>query len=161
MIFDDNPEYTMVQMTVNGEVVSQRIPTYLRLLDFLRVELRLTGSKEVCGEGECGACSIIMDGKLINSCLIFAVEAEGSQIVTIEGISEGESLSDLQQGFIDHHSVQCGYCIPGMIMAGTDFLEQHNNPSREEIAGEMAGNLCRCTGYKKIIDAVEHSGNRH
>lgn len=147
------------QVTVNGINYQKQIPTHLRLLDFLRNELRLTGTKEVCGAGECGACSIIMDGKVVNSCLILAVEADGSEIITIEGISPDKSLTGLQEAFIARHSVQCGYCIPGMIVAGEQFLQDTEHPDRKQIAEGLSGNLCRCTGYHKIIDAVEQTGN--
>ena len=158
MITSQNHILTGLKVTVNGIEYSRRIPAHIRLLDFLRNELRLTGTKEVCGEGECGACSVILDGKLVNSCLILAVETNGAEIVTIEGFSDGKSLTDLQQAFIDNHSVQCGYCIPGMIVSGGQFLKESENPARPEIAEGLSGNLCRCTGYHKIIDAIEKVG---
>lgn len=159
MIISEKHIMTDLQVTVNGIHYRKQIPTHLRLLDFLRNELRLTGTKEVCGAGECGACSIIMDGKVVNSCLILAVEADGSEIITIEGISADNSLTELQEAFIARHSVQCGYCIPGMIAAGEQFLKDNMNPNRKQITEGLSGNLCRCTGYHKIIDAVEQTGN--
>lgn len=159
MITSEKHIMTDLRVTVNGIDYRRQIPTHLRLVDLLRNELRLTGTKEVCGEGECGACSIVMDGIVVNSCLIFAVEANGSEIMTIEGLSEDNSLTELQEAFIDNHSVQCGYCIPGMIVAGDLFLRDTDNPDRNEIAEGLSGNLCRCTGYHKIIDAVEQTGN--
>ncbi len=147
-----------LSVTVNGTPVKRTVPTHLRLLDFLRDELRLTGTKEVCGEGECGACSVFLDGKLVNSCLILAVEAHNAEITTIEGLATGKKLTRLQQAFIDHHSVQCGYCIPGMVLAGENLLRGNPQPDRDAIRAALAGNICRCTGYQKIIDAVETVG---
>lgn len=155
MFLRANPEIFELTLTVNGEKITRRVPTHLRLLDFLRDDLRLTGAKEVCGEGECGACTVIMDGKTVNSCLILAVEAHGSEITTIEGYTPSEKLTELQQAFIDHHSVQCGYCIPGMILSGEQIRHHCQNPDRDEVKSGLAGNICRCTGYHKIIDAVE------
>ncbi len=154
MLFTDNPTIHKIELTVNNNLITQSIPTHLRLLDFLRNELNLTGAKEVCAEGECGACTVIMDGKIVNSCLVFAVEANGSEITTIEGIGKESELSDLQKAFVDHHSVQCGYCIPGMILAGEQLLKDNPTASEEEIKQGISGNICRCTGYTKIIDAV-------
>lgn len=160
MLHTDNPTPFALEITVNGKKERRNIFTHLRLVDFLRDELRLTGTKEVCGEGECGACTVILDGETVNSCLIFAVEADGSAITTIEGLSDGQVLHELQQSFIDHHSVQCGYCIPGMVLSGVQLFKDHDNPTQEEIKEGLAGNICRCTGYRKIIDAVETVANR-
>ena len=160
MLHVENTETFALSVTVNGMEIKRTVPTHLRLLDFLRDDLRLTGAKEVCGEGECGACTVIMDGKTVNSCLILAVEAHGTVIQTIEGVTPVEDLTDLQQAFVDKHSVQCGYCIPGMILS---FEQVHNdceNPNRETVKQGLAGNICRCTGYKKIIDAVEQDGDQ-
>ncbi len=154
MLISKNPTSLDIQLTVNSQSITSSIPTHLRLLDFLRSELNLTGAKEVCAEGECGACTVIMDGKIVNSCLVFAVEANGSEITTIEGIGKADELSELQQAFVDYHSVQCGYCIPGMILAGEQLLKNNQNATEEEIKQGIAGNICRCTGYTKIIDAV-------
>ncbi|MCH8070245.1 MAG: (2Fe-2S)-binding protein [Candidatus Marinimicrobia bacterium] len=129
--------------------------THLRLLDFLRDELGLTGTKDVCSEGECGACTVSMDGETINSCLIFAVEAHGSNLITIEGITDKGRLNELQKAFVNYHSVQCGYCIPGIILSAEQIIKDFKNPNRENIKEGLAGNICRCTGYQKIIDAVE------
>jgi aerobic-type carbon monoxide dehydrogenase small subunit (CoxS/CutS family) len=144
-----------IQLTVNKKEIQKDVSTKLRLLDFIRDELQLTGTKEVCGEGECGACSIIMNGNIVNSCLIFAVEANGSTITTIEGISTDGNLSKIQQSFLDNNSIQCGFCIPGMIIAGEEIKKDNSNPTRDEIKDSLAGNICRCTGYTKIIDAIE------
>lgn len=154
MLFTDNPTILKIELTVNSKKFTQSIPTQMRLLDFLRNELDLTGAKEVCAEGECGACTVIMDGKIVNSCLVFAVEANGSEITTIEGIGKADELSELQQAFVDYHSVQCGYCIPGMILAGEQLLNDNPNATEQEIKEGIAGNICRCTGYTKIIDAI-------
>ena len=154
MLNTDNPTTLKIELTVNNNRISQSIPTHLRLLDFIRNELNLTGAKEVCAEGECGACTVIMDGKIVNSCLVLAVEADGSEITTIEGIGKDNELSKLQQAFVDHHSVQCGYCIPGMVLAGEQLLKNNPNATKKEVKKGIAGNICRCTGYTKIIDAV-------
>jgi len=154
MLFTDNPTNHKIELTVNNNHVTKSISTHLRLLDFLRDELILTGAKEVCAEGECAACTVIMDGKIINSCLVLAVEANGSEITTIEGIGKENELSELQQAFVDYHSVQCGYCIPGMILAGEQLLNDNPNATEKEIKQGISGNICRCTGYTKIIDAV-------
>lgn len=154
MLISDNPTIHKIELTVNNKQITNSIPTHLRLLDFLRNDLELTGAKEVCAEGECGACTVIMDGKIVNSCLVFAVEADGSEITTIEGIGKENELSELQQAFVDYHSVQCGYCIPGMILAGEQLLKDNHNATEEEIKVGIAGNICRCTGYTKIIDAI-------
>jgi aerobic-type carbon monoxide dehydrogenase small subunit (CoxS/CutS family) len=154
MLFTDNPTTLKIELTVNNNQITHSIPTHLRLLDFLRNELNLTGAKEVCAEGECGACTVIMDGEIVNSCLVLAVEADGSEITTIEEIGKENELSELQQAFVDYHSVQCGYCIPGMILAGEQLLKDNPNASEKEIKEGISGNICRCTGYTKIIDAV-------
>jgi carbon-monoxide dehydrogenase small subunit len=154
MLFTENPTICKIKLTVNNNQTTHSILTHLRLLDFLRNDLNLTGAKEVCAEGECGACTVIMDGKIVNSCLVLAVEADGSKITTIEGIGKEDELSKLQQAFVDHHSVQCGYCIPGMILAGEQLLKDNPNATEEEVKYGISGNICRCTGYTKIVDAV-------
>lgn len=125
-----------------------------RLLDVLREELKLTGTKEGCGEGECGACSVSIDGKIVNSCLVPVAQVEGTSIKTIEGIADGETLNAVQQAFIEHGGAQCGICTPGMVMAAVNLLERNPNPSEEDVRVGLAGNLCRCTGYMKIFDSV-------
>ena len=160
MLFTDNPTIQKIELKVNDKHISQSIPTHLRLLDFLRNDLNLTGAKEVCAEGECGACTVIMDGKIVNSCLVLAVEADGSEVTTIEGIGKDEGLSELQQAFVDYHSVQCGYCIPGMILSGEQLLKDNPNATETEVKEGISGNICRCTGYTKIIDAVASLGNK-
>ena len=157
MLHHPKPDHFQLSLTVNGKQVEREIVTHLRLLDFLRNELLLTGTKEVCGEGECGACTIMMDGQTVNSCLILAVEAHNRNIITIEGLADTGELTDLQQSFEDHHSVQCGYCIPGMVLTGEKLLDRNPHPTRDEIKYELSGNICRCTGYHKIVDAIENS----
>ena len=146
-----------LEITVNGRLYRRTVPTHLRLLDFLREELLLTGTKEACGEGECGSCTVLMNGLSVNCCLVLAVEAQGAEIVTIEGLAQGDTLNALQQAFVDCHAVQCGYCIPGMVLSAGQLLEDNPRPSRDEIGSALVGNICRCTGYHKIIDAVEQA----
>ncbi|MDT7807259.1 MAG: aerobic carbon-monoxide dehydrogenase small subunit [Acidobacteriota bacterium] len=143
-----------VRCTVNGEAVTLTAYPLARLLDVLREELRLTGTKEGCGEGECGACSVILDGELVNSCLIPIVQAEGARILTIEGVADGERLHAVQQAMIECGGAQCGICTPGMVLAALNLLKQTPDPSEADIREGLAGNLCRCTGYMKIFDAV-------
>jgi carbon-monoxide dehydrogenase small subunit len=124
------------------------------LLDVLRNDLELTGTKYGCGEGECGACSVMLDGKVVNSCLVLAMECQGLEVVTIEGLKANGRLHHIQQAFIDHGAIQCGFCTPGMIMAAHALLEANPSPNELEVRRGLEGNLCRCTGYRKIIDAV-------
>jgi carbon-monoxide dehydrogenase small subunit len=149
------PRKQTLAFTVNGTVQSVEVYPMARLLDVLREDLRLTGTKEGCGEGECGACAVLMDGRLVNSCLVPVLQAAGSNITTIEGLAEGPKLSRLQQAFLECGGAQCGMCTPGMIMAAFHLLDKNPHPSREEIREGLAGNLCRCTGYQKIFGAVE------
>ena len=125
-----------------------------RLLDVLREELQLTGTKEGCGEGECGACTVILDGRIVNSCLVPVAQASGSSITTIEGVATEGKLHNVQQAFIDHGGAQCGICTPGMILAAVDLLKRNPRPSEVDIRTGLAGNLCRCTGYMKIFESV-------
>ncbi len=129
------------------------------LLEVLRDEFDLTGSKESCGEGICGSCTVHMDGKPVRSCLTLAMEAQGSRIKTVEGLADGDELSDLQQSFVDHGAVQCGFCTPGMLMSADAFLNENQEPDEKAIRKALAGNICRCTGYAKIIEAVAHAGS--
>ena len=145
---------------VNGEKVHGMIDPTMTLLHFLRNELKLFGSKEGCGEGECGACTIIMNGGTVNSCLVLAVEAEGAEIITVEGLSKDGKLSILQQEFIALDALQCGFCTPGMLMSARDLLNRNSDPNEEEIKEALAGNFCRCTGYIPIIDAVKAAAKR-
>jgi len=143
-----------ISCVVNGR--NQRLHAYpmARLLDVLREELRLTGTKEGCGEGECGACSVWVDGEIVNSCLVPVLQVAGSEIKTIEGIADGEQLHAVQEAFIACGGAQCGICTPGMVMAAVNLLERTPHPSEAEIRTGLAGNLCRCTGYMKIFEAV-------
>jgi carbon-monoxide dehydrogenase small subunit len=143
-----------ISITVNGERHELEVAAHQTLLQLLRDQLDLTGTKKCCGEGECGACTVIMDGRTVNSCIILAAEADGSEVLTIEGLSEGGKPSALQTAFLEKGAVQCGFCTPGMIMAAHYLLMNNQNPTVDEIKEGLAGNLCRCTGYKKIIEAV-------
>ena len=142
---------------VNGIPRSVEAPPMKRLLDVLREDLRLTGTKEGCGEGECGACSIILDGDVINSCLVPVCQVEGSRILTVEGLAADGRLDPLQQSFLECGGAQCGICTPGMLIAARALLDVNGHPSRDAIKEAIAGNLCRCTGYVKIIDAIEQA----
>ncbi|MBI2370275.1 MAG: (2Fe-2S)-binding protein [Deltaproteobacteria bacterium] len=144
----------LITLTVNGARYETAVGPRTSLLSLLREGLELTGTKQACAEGECGACSVVLDGRLVMSCLIFAVEADGRQLTTIEGLSEGATLHPIQAAFVEHGAVQCGFCIPGMIMAASYLLDRNPNPTEEEIRHAIAGNLCRCTGYGKIIKAI-------
>ena len=145
----------LVSATVNGDSIQFACPTDESLLNVLRDNLGLTGAKEGCGTGDCGACSVTMDGRLVCSCLVLGVEAEGRDITTIEGMSSGEQLHPLQQQFIDHAALQCGICTPGFLVAAKALLDRNSDPTEEEIRYALAGNLCRCTGYDKIVRAVQ------
>lgn len=144
-----------IHLTVNGEEIYSKVEPNKTLLWFLREELGLTGTKEGCGAGECGACTVILNGRAVNSCLVMALEADGGDVQTIEGEAKNGELSDLQRAFIDKNALQCGFCTPGMIMSARALLNSNPNPSREEIKEAMQGNLCRCTGYQPIIEAIE------
>jgi carbon-monoxide dehydrogenase small subunit len=143
-----------VSCVLNGSASSFEAHPMARLLDVLREDLKLTGTKEGCGEGECGACSIEMDGVLVNSCLVPALHAQGAKIRTIEGVAIGESLHAVQQAFIAHGGAQCGICTPGMILAALNLLARHPEPDDAQIREGLSGNLCRCTGYMKIFESV-------
>ncbi len=143
-----------VTTTVNGDAVEFLCETEQTLLDVLRDELQLTGSKEGCGTGDCGACSVMVDGRLVCSCLALGAEVEGRSIETIEGMAEGDKLHPLQEKFLDHAALQCGICTPGFLVAAKALLDQNLDPSESEVRYWLAGNLCRCTGYDKIIRAV-------
>lgn len=143
-----------VSINVNGVNYSKDIDPSLRLIDFLRDELKLKGTKEGCGEGECSACTVILNGKTINSCLMLASSADGKNVVTIEGVADKDKLHPIQEAFMEVGAVQCGYCTPGMILSAKALLDKNPNAKEEEIKVALSGNLCRCTGYKKIIQAV-------
>ena len=144
-----------IKFYVNDEQVSLTVPSYYTALRVLREQLDLTGAKEGCGAGECGACTVIINGNPVNACLVLAPELDGCRITTVEGLSKNGKLSPLQEKFIEHAALQCGYCTPGFLMTATALLEENPKPTREEIAEGISGNLCRCTGYKRIIDAIE------
>ena len=143
-----------VTTTINGEPMEFLCEAQQTLLDVLRDELGLTGSKEGCGSGDCGACSVILDGKLVCSCLMLGVEAEGRKITTVEGVANGDTLHPVQQKFLEHAALQCGFCTPGVLVASKALLERNPDPTETEVRYWLAGNLCRCTGYDKIIRAV-------
>jgi len=144
-----------IRLTVNGEAHELEAATHETLLALLKERLFLPGTKEGCGVGECGACTVLMDGRAVNACLVLAVEADGRDVRTIEGEAAAGRLSDLQKAFIDHAALQCGFCTPGMIMSARELLARNPSPSRGEIAEAISGNLCRCTGYEPVIDAIE------
>lgn len=144
-----------VSVTVNGNPYSAEVPTYRTLVDFLRYDLGLTGTKETCSVGVCGACTVVLDGSMVSSCLTLAVRVDGAEIETIEGVANGDQLHPVQQAFIDNGGFQCGACTPGQIMAAKTLLEENAHPSEDEIKQFMMGNLCRCTGYYQIIDSIK------
>ncbi len=150
-----NEARMQLDVTVNGQARSVWVPPMARLLDVLREDLGLPGTKEGCGEGECGACSVIMDGRLVNSCLVAAVQAQGAELLTIEGLARDGEMNGLQRAFIACNGAQCGFCTPGMVLASVDLLRRCPHPSEPEIRAGLAGNICRCTGYGKILDAVQ------
>ncbi len=143
-----------MRFTLNGKAVSSDVGGTRRLLDVLREDLHLTGTKEGCGEGECGACSVLIDGEVVDSCLIAAGQVEGRTVTTVEGLADGGRLTALQQAFIEHGAAQCGICTPGMLLAAHALLQQSKRLTADDVREGLAGNLCRCTGYTKIIDAV-------
>jgi carbon-monoxide dehydrogenase small subunit len=143
-----------IRMTVNGESRTVQAPPFKRLLDVLREDLHLTGAKEGCGEGECGSCSVRMDGELVNSCLVPALQAEGATIQTVEGLARNGVLHPLQQAFLECGGAQCGICTPGMLMAAAQLIERNPQPSMAQIREGLAGNLCRCTGFMRIFESV-------
>jgi aerobic carbon-monoxide dehydrogenase small subunit len=149
-----------ISLNVNGRDVNVRAYAMERLLDLLRNELGLTGTKEGCGEGECGSCSVLMDGELVNSCLVPALQADGCRIVTVEGLAAEGQLSALQEAFLEYGGAQCGICTPGMLLAAYHLLSKKPNPTLDEIREGLSGNLCRCTGYTQIFEAVLEAGRR-
>jgi len=146
-----------IRLNVNGQPKTLRVQPMERLLDVLRAELGLTGTKEGCGEGECGSCSVLMDGELVNSCLIPAAQANGATITTIEGLTLDNTLHALQESFLNCNGAQCGICTPGMILASVHLLARHPRPTMEQIREGLSGNLCRCTGYTQILEAVRRA----
>jgi len=149
-----------VSFTVNGEAYELEVQSETVLLDVIRDRLNLTGTKGACRNGECGACTVMMNGVTVNSCMVLAVEADGSEILTIEGLSQVGKLHPIQQAFIDKGAVQCGFCTPGMIMSAKGLLDNNNNPTKAEVKKAIRGNICRCTGYKKIEDAILYAAEK-
>jgi carbon-monoxide dehydrogenase small subunit len=145
----------MIRLTVNDRQVEAAVEPNLTLTDFLRYNLGLTGTKKGCELGDCGACTVILDGSPVNSCLVLAVQADGSQLETIEGLTPADGLHPVQQGFVDKGAIQCGFCSPGMILSAAHLLRCNPQPNEREIRMALSGNLCRCTGYQKIIEAVK------
>ncbi len=154
------PRTVQICVTVNGALYTESVPVAMTLLQFLKEKLLLTGTKEGCGIGECGACTVLMDGRPVDSCLVLAVEADGSAIRTIEGEAKNGELTELQKVFLEHGAVQCGFCTSGMIMSAQSLLERNLNPSREQIVESIAGNLCRCTGYEPVVRAIEAAAKK-
>ncbi len=144
-----------IHFILNGEKVEIDAAPDRRVVDLLREDLGLTGTKEACGSGECGACTIRVDGETRLSCLMLSAQLEGRSVLTIEGVSKGEALHPVQESFVEHGAIQCGFCTPGMVITAIDLLERNSHPHRIEIRQAISGNLCRCTGYQKIVDAVE------
>ena len=147
----------MIQMTVNGRLEQYRIPQHMTLLRFLREVLALTGTKNGCEAGECGACTVLLNGEPINSCLVLAVECDGATVETVEGLTERGALAALQQTFMKESAIQCGFCTPGMLISAYALLQRNPHPSEQEIKEALVGNLCRCTGYERIVKAVRQA----
>ena len=144
-----------ISFTINGLATEVKVDPSMRLLDVIRDVLNLTGTKEGCGEGECGACTVLVDGKPVDSCLVLIGQVQGRSITTIEGLSKGKELHPLQKAFIEEGAIQCGYCTPGMILSAKALLDENPNPTEEDIRRSISGNLCRCTGYQKIVRAIQ------
>jgi carbon-monoxide dehydrogenase small subunit len=149
-----------IHMKINDTTYEVDVEPNQTLVEVLRDQLGLTGTKVGCGEGDCGSCAVIMDGKPVTSCLVLAVEAEGKNIVTIEGLETGQGLHPLQQAFVDKGAIQCGFCIPGMILSAKGLLDQKPDPDVSEIRTAISGNLCRCTGYQKIVEAIQYTSKK-
>jgi carbon-monoxide dehydrogenase small subunit len=146
---------TIIRMTVNGESVETAVEPNRTLAQFLREDLGLTGTKHGCGLGDCGACTVILDGRAVNSCLVLAVQANGREVLTIEGLAENGRLHPVQQAFVNEGAIQCGFCSPGMILSAKALLDSNPSPTESEIRTAISGNLCRCTGYQKIVEAIQ------
>lgn len=149
-----------IVVTVNGEREHLDVPSNMTLLQMLRDKLALTGTKNGCEAGECGACTVLLDGQPVNSCMMLAVEANGREILTVEGLAAEDELSPLQQAFVEHNAVQCGFCTPGMLMTATALLQRNPHPTEDQIKDALVGNLCRCTGYVRIIQAVQAAAEK-
>ncbi len=146
-----------VSMTVNGKATSVAVEARTLLVEYLRENLRLTGTHVGCDTTQCGACTVHIDGKAVKSCTILAVQCEGAKVTTIEGLAQGDKLHPMQESFKEHHGLQCGFCTPGMVMAGIDIRRRHPNASEETVRHELEGNICRCTGYHNIVKAIMHA----
>ncbi len=149
-----------ISLTVNNKPYKLSVPTNITLLDVLREKLKLTGTKEGCGKGECGACTVIFNGRSANSCLILAPQADGAEVITIEGLGTLENMHPIQEAFVEEGAIQCGFCTPGMEMSSFYLLTKNPNPTEDEIREGISGNLCRCTGYMKIIKAIEKASQK-
>ena len=149
-----------ISVTVNGKIRKASVEPRTLLVHFLREQLRLTGTHVGCDTSQCGACTVLLDGRSVKSCTLFAVQADGAVVTTIEGLAQGTQLHALQEGFWEEHGLQCGYCTPGMIMAAVTLLEDNPSPSEREIREGISGNLCRCTGYQHIVNAIQHAANK-
>ncbi len=147
--------YHSITVTVNGAAERLEVPSNMTLLQMLRDKLALTGTKNGCEAGECGACTVLLDGEPVNSCLVLAVEADGREVTTVEGLAPEGKLGPLQQAFVEHNAVQCGFCTPGVLMSATGLLQRNPHPTEAEIKEALVGNLCRCTGYVRIIEAIQ------
>jgi carbon-monoxide dehydrogenase small subunit len=149
-----------ITLTINGDTEQVDVPSNMTLLQMLREKLAITGTKNGCNAGECGACTVLLDGEPVNSCMILAVECQGSQVVTVEGLIKDGVLDPVQQTIMDHGGVQCGFCTPGILISARGLLDRNPDPSEDEIREALVGNLCRCTGYLRIIDAVQDAAER-
>jgi len=147
-------KHVEITLKVNGIKYAVDVKPQRTLVEVLRETLGLTGTKKSCNEGECGACTVLMDGKPVASCLALAIDAQGKEILTIEGLSEGENLHPIQEAFLKHGGIQCGFCTPGMVMSAKAFLDEHPKPTQTEVRQAISGNLCRCTGYQQIVDSI-------
>jgi len=156
-----NPNtHVPIAFTINGASMSIQVEAGETALHVIRERLQLKGTKEGCGIGECGACTIMVDGRSVNACLMLAAQLHGREVATVEGLGDGGQLSPLQQAFVDHHAVQCGFCTPGLLMSSHALLEENPQPDRREIVDAISGNLCRCTGYQQIVTSVEEAAKR-
>lgn len=151
----------IIEFTLNGEKYKKNADPGKRLVDFLREDMGLTGTKEGCGEGECGACTVMLDGRAVHSCLVLAGQINGKSLLTVEGLARGGELSPLQKAFIEHGAIQCGYCTPGMLMSSAALLAENPSPTGDEVRTALAGNICRCGDYSAIIDAVLDAAERY
>ncbi len=153
-------EKEIITLTVNGEPYEALVKPNSTLLDVLRDQLELTGTKRGCDTGDCGSCTVIMDGRPVNACLVLALKADGKEITTIEGLAEGTKLHPIQEAFVEYGAIQCGFCTPGMVLSAKALLDRNPKPSEEEIKTGIAGNLCRCTGYIKIVEAIQAASQK-